>query len=142
MTGWLSLPLRLRAPSRGSGTPSRTAWREYPIESPGTGLDLGEAPARVRPLREHFGDGSAWSKPEESAALELARRLKWDCIRTRISLGQGEYALSIRGGALHIDLPGEPKYASEIDRERFFSLLGEARLDPETDAKVRGKPRG
>ena len=139
--GWLSVPLRLRAhPGLGDAVSHRMARMSHRIA--GTGLELGEAPARVRPLRERFGDGSAWSGREESAALELARRLKWDCVRTRISLGQGEYTLSVRGGELHIDLPGEPRYAPEIDRERFFSLLGEARLDPETDAKVRGKPRG
>ena len=139
--GWLSVPLRLRAhPGLGDAVSHRMARMSHRVA--GTGLELGEAPARVRPLRERFGDGSAWSRPEESAALELARRLKWDCVRTRISLGQGEYTLSIRGGALHIDVPGEPTYASEIDRERFFAHLEGARLDSKTEARVRGKLGG
>ena len=64
----------------------------------GTGLELGEAPARVRPLRELFGDGATWRAGEKSAALELSKAHKWDCVHTRISLGPGEYRLTVKGG--------------------------------------------
>ena len=139
--GWLSLPLRLRShPGLVSAVSHRMAQMSHRIA--GTGFDLGDPPARVRPLRERFGDGSAWSGSEESAALELARLQKWDCTHTRISLGSGEYTLTIRGGSLHIDLPGEPRYSPRIDAERFFDLLAAARLDPKTEAKVRAKFRG
>ena len=139
--GWLSPPLRLRAgPRLADAVSHRMAKMSHRIA--GTGLDLGEPPARVRPLRERFGDGSAWSESEESAALDLARLQKWDCTHTRISLGSGEYTLTIRGGSLHIDLPGEPRYSPRIDAERFFDLLAAARLDPKTEAKVRAKFRG
>ena len=97
---------------------------------------------RVRPLRELFGDGSTWRCREKSAARELARAQKWDCVHTRINLGQGEYRLIVKGGSAHIDLPGEPKISPEIDLDRFFELLSAARLDHKTEAKIRGELRG
>ena len=93
----------------------------------GTGLDLGRAPARVRPLRELFGDGSTWRSRERSAALALAKAEKWDCVHTRIGLGPGECTLTVKGSSTYIDLPGEPRISSEIDLERFFESLAGAR---------------
>ena len=139
--GWLNLPLRLRAhPGLSAAVSHRMARIAHRIA--GTGLDLGEPPVRIRPLRELFGDGSAWRSSEKSAALELARSQKWDCVRTRISLAQGEYKLTVEGGRTHIDLPGEPIISPEIDRDRFFDSLAKARPDHKTEAKVRGKLRG
>ncbi len=139
--GWLGLPLRLRAhPGLANAVSHRMAQMSHRIA--GTGFDLGDPPARVHPLREQFGDGSAWSASEKAAALELARLQKWDCIHTRISLRPGKYSLTVKGGSAHIDLPGEPKYSTRIDAERFFDLLAAARLDPKTEAKVRAKLPG
>ena len=139
--GWSRLPLRLRASRELSDAVShRMAQMSH--RSAGTGLDLGEAPVRVRPLRELFGDGSTWRSREKSAARELARAQKWDCVHTRINLGQGEYRLVVKGGSAHIDLPGEPKISPEIDLDRFFELLSAARLDHKTEAKIRGELRG
>ena len=138
--GWLSLPLRLRShPGLSDAVSHRMARMSHRIA--GTGLDLGKLPARVRSLRELFGDGSAWRAREKSAAVELARAQKWDCVHTRISLGAGEYRLTVRGGATHIDLPGEPRISPEVDLERFLDLLTVARLDPRTETKVRAKFR-
>ena len=139
--GWLSLPLRLRAhPGLADAVSHRMAKMSHRIA--GSGLDLGEPPARVRPLRERFGDGSAWRVAEESAALELARMHKWDCVHTRINLGPGEYRLTVKGGSTQIELPGEPRISPKVDLERFFTCLAAARLDPKTEAKVRAKFRG
>ena len=134
--GWLGLPLRLRAGRALSDAVShRMARMSHRIA--GTGLDLGRAPARVRPLRELFGDGSTWRSREKSAALALAKAEKWDCVHTRIGLGPGEYTLTVKGGSTFIDLPGEPRISPEIDLDRFFESLAGARLDPEAEAKAR-----
>ena len=139
--GWLGLPLRLRAhPALADAVSHRMARMSHRLA--GSGLDLGEPPARVQPLRERFGDGSAWRAAEKSAALALARMQKWDCVHTRINLGPGEYRLTVRGGSTLIDLPGEPRVSPEIDSERFLEYLANARLDSETEAKVRAKFRG
>ena len=134
--GWMNLPLRLRAGRELSDAVShRMARLSHRVA--GTGLDLGEAPERVRPVRELFGDGSIWRSREKSAALTLARAQKWDCIHTRISLGAGEYRLVVKGGSTHIDVPGEPGVSPEVDLDRFFELLAGTRLDHATEAKIR-----
>ena len=108
----------------------------------GTGLDLGEPPARVRPLRELLGDGSVWRAGERTAALELAKSQKWDCVHTRINLGPGEYRLTVKGGSTVIELPGEPRIEPEVERGRFLELLAETRLDPGAEGKARKKLGG
>ena len=138
--GWLNLPLRLRShPGMSAAVSHRMARMSHRIA--GTNLDLGEAPARVRPLRELFGDGSTWRSGERAGALELARARKWDCVHTRITLGPGEYRLTVKGGSTQIEVPGEPGISPEVDRARLFDLLARARLDPETEAKVRKQLR-
>ena len=134
--GWMSLPLRFRTGRKLSNAVShRMASLSHRIA--GTGLLLGDAPPRVQPLREVFGDVSAWRRPEKSAALALARLQKWNCVHTQINLGPGEYKLTVRGSSTLIELPGEPRISPEIDTGRFFDLLGRTRLDQASEAKVR-----
>ena len=139
--GWMDLPLRLRAGRELSDAVShRMARLSHQIA--GTDLDLGDAPARIRPLRELFGDGSNWRSRERSAAGALAKAQKWDCAHTRIRLRQGEYKLTVAGGSTYIDLPGEPHVSLAIDLDRFFELLARARPDHETEAKIRKEIEG
>ena len=139
--GWTKLPLRLRGGrALADAVSHRMARLSHRIAD--TGLDLGEAPARVRPLRELFGDGSTWRAGEKAAALELARAKKWDCVHTTIHLRPGAYRLTVRGGSAQIELPGEPKISPEIDLERFFERLSASRLDHNVEANVREKLRG
>ncbi len=134
--GWMNLPLTLRAGRELSDAVShRMACLSHRIA--GTGLELGEAPPRVRPLRELFGDGSKWRSGEQSAALTLARTQKWDCVHTRIGLGAGEYRLVVKAGSVSIEVPGEPRISPEVDRDRFFELLSGVRLDHATEVRVR-----
>ena len=134
--GWRNLPLRLRGPQRLSAAVShRMAQLAHRLA--GSGLDLGDAPAMPAPLRELFSDGARWRARERAAALELARLHQWDCVHTRITLAPGEYKLSVKSGSTYIEIPGMPKIAPEVDRDRFLSLLANARLDGETEAKVR-----
>ena len=139
--GWLGLPLRLRGhPALSDAVSHRMARMSHRFA--GSGLDLGEPPARVQSLRERFGDGSAWRPAEKSAALELARAQEWDCVSTRINLGPGEYRLTVKGGSTLIELSGEPRASPEIDRDRFFEYLASTRLDPGAEATVRKKLGG
>ena len=134
--GWLRFPLRLRAvPGLSHAVSHRMARISHRIA--GTELELGDPPARTRPLRELFIDGSDWRSSGKSAALGLARTQKWDCVDTRISLGRGEYRLSVRGGSAHIDMAGEPKISPQVDIVKFSNHLRKSRLDPRVEAKVR-----
>lgn len=139
--GWQRLPLPLRAASGLSDAVShRMARMAHRIAR--TRFDLGDAPARVASLRELFGDGSHWRRMEQSAALDLARTQKWDCIDTRISLGRGEYNLSVSGGSAHIDMRGEPKVTARINIAKFLDHLAESRLEPKIEEGVRKRLRG
>ena len=138
--GWLGLPLRLRAiPGLSAAVSHRMAQMAQRLA--GADLDLGDRPPRVRPLRELFGDGSSWGPRESRAALELARANRWDCVRTRISLSRGDYTLTVEGGAAHIEVPGEPRIAAQVDPDRFFACLAGGRGRPDKESKVRGMLR-
>ena len=54
----------------------------------------------------------------------------------------GEYKLSVKGGSTYLEVPGIPKTAPDVDRDRFLSLLADARPDGETEAKVRRTLQG
>ena len=133
--GWLGLPHRLRAvPGLAEAVSHRMASMAHRMA--GTELSLGESSPRIRTLRELL-----MLDQNSSAALDLARRLKWDCIRTRISLGRGKYQLVVAGGSAHVDMAGEPKVDSRVDPARFLRYLAESRLDPKVESKVRGSLR-
>ena len=134
--GWMRLPLRLRGGRELSDAVShRMARLSHRIA--GTGLDLGEPPPRVRPLRELFGDGSTWRSREQSAAQTLAKAQKWDCVHTRIRLSAGRVPARRQGWLdVHRGARRAPDFP-EIDRDRFFQLLSGVRLDHGTEAKVR-----
>ena len=134
--GWVGLPLPLRAvPGLADAASHRMAQMAHRIA--GTDLDLGTPPARARPLRELFGDGRTWGAKENAAATELAQASKWDCVRTRINLGQGEYKLTVHGSSVHIELSGKPGLDTRVDPERFFHCLAETRVGTNVEEKVR-----
>lgn len=134
--GWQKLSLRLRShPRLRSAVSHRMAHMAHRIA--GTDISLGKSPDRIRPLLELLSDGSAWKSSEKKAALTLARESKWDCIRTRITLGQGEYGITVQENSVNIDLRGEPKINSEIELDRFFNYLSKACMDPEVEAGIR-----
>lgn len=56
---------------------------------------------------------------------------------TRITLGQGEYGITVQENSVNIDLRGEPKINSEIELDRFFNYLSKACMDPEVEAGIR-----
>ena len=134
--GWLGLPLRLRG-RQGLSAAVSHRMAEMAHRLSGTELDLGPGPVRPLPLRELFADRAEWRAREESAALELARLRRWDCVHTRINLVPGEYRLTVKSGSAYLELPGTPKISPEIERDRFLRLIANTRLDCETETKVR-----
>ncbi len=139
--GWLGLPVDLRtlpglAPDELQTAVSyRMARLAHTMA--GADLDLGACPARIRPLRELFGEDRDWGARERAAALELSRAHKWDCIRTRVTLAKGEHSLVVHGGRVHIDVVGEPSVVVTIDRDRFYDHLASGRLAARAEARAR-----
>lgn len=134
-SGWLSLPLSLR----GGSTVSRAVSHRMASMShrmAGTGFDLGPAPERPKPLAEWFL--GSWSARQRSAALELARAQGWNCVETRVKLGQGDYRMEVGRGGMEIVFPGEAKAVdTAVEKGRFLKLLTEtAIVDPRIEARV------
>lgn len=134
--GWINLPTRLRlGQDLTKAVSHRMARLSHQVA--GTEFTLGDIPPRVRPLRELFSGSSAWRSKEQEAALALARKEKWNCIRTCVTLRGGEYKLMVKGRSVQIQLPGEPKVTPEIDKNEFLKLLAESRLDDKSAAPIR-----
>ena len=59
-------------------------------------------------------------------------------LRTRISLGKGDYQLQVDGRGVHLLLDGDVKaVATEIDWDGLLERLGETSIPAKLDAKVR-----
>ncbi len=70
--GWMELPLELRSGREISDAVAhRMAHLSHLLS--GTGVDLGDAPPRVRPLRELFGDGGNRRSREKPRRCGLSR---------------------------------------------------------------------
>ena len=136
--GWLGLPLQLRN-FVGSQAAILHRMAAMAHRMAGTGLNLGAPPPRPLPLRELFLVGpKGWSTAQKDAALVLARKCKWDCIQTRVSLGKGDYRLVVDGGGMHIIVAGEAKaVATEIDREQFLRALASTPISDKQDRQAR-----
>ena len=138
-SGWMGLPAQVRAQPglREAVTHRMAALAQWHRQ---TGLDLGPAPERVRPLRELLAPREGtWGKAQQAGALTLARGMGWSQVmQTRISLGKGDYRLQIDGRGAHLLLDGEVKaVTTEIDREGLFARLAEAAIPARLDAQVR-----
>ena len=103
------------------------------------GIDLGPAPPRCVPLRELLKREDKGGKNKRNeVALKLAREYKWDCIKTRISLGKGDYRLVVDGGGAHIFLPGEVKaVTTEVDMLMFMEKLASTTVTSSIENKIR-----
>ena len=135
--GWERLPLSVRQfPGLSEAVAHRMARMAHSLMR--TGINLGDAPARCRPLRELFSASLEWNSRQRDAAMVLADKSGWDCIRTTISLGRGEYRLRVSAEDVQLVLRGEPKSVyTEFDRDRFYESIASERVPLELEAKVR-----
>ena len=128
--GWIGLPVELRSLH---GLEDAVAHRMAALgqQLAGTGVHLGDPPPRPRFAREWFVAGEEkWSVRQHGAALDLARRKRWDCIRTTISLGKGEYRLRIDAKGVHLELEGDVAAPiAEVQRDAFLEQLGKSHLE-------------
>lgn len=136
---WMELPQSVRdIPGLAAATGHRMAAMAHRLQH--SGLELGPAPPRVRPLRELLSAGDAdWSKQQREAALTLVREMGWQALlRTRISLGKGDYRLQVDGRGLHLVLDGDVKAVrTEVDPARLLRQLVSVEVPTKLEARVR-----
>ncbi len=134
--GWLGLPVALRGtPELTAAVTHRMAARAHRVNN--SGFHLGETPPRVIPLRELLGDADT----HQEAALLLARRMGWSCIRSRIVLRRGEYRLAVERSAATIDFDGEAPLATWVDHDELLARLASEQIGPKVEQEVRQRAR-
>lgn len=136
--GWLGLPVELRdIPGLKEAVSHRMAAMAH--RKAKTGINLGIAPPRPKSMRELFASvPNDWSKAQKEAAVFLAKECKWDCIQTRVSLGKGDYRLTIDSSGVHILLEGEAKAViTEVAQNKFFISLAQTPIPCKLDQKIR-----
>jgi len=120
--GWMRMPASLRE-SNGLNrvVPDYMAHLSHWLS--GSDLGLGPLPDRPRSLRELLSEKRSDIKVN-NAALYIARACKWDCIKTCIKLGKGDYQLLIDGSGASLLLDGDVKAVeSGVDQEKFMAFL-------------------
>jgi hypothetical protein len=136
--GWIGLPVELRSLH---GLEDAVSHRMATLgqKLAGTGILLGDPPPRPRFAREWFaGAEEVWSARQQTAAVDVARRKRWDCIRTSISLGKGEYRLRIDTKGAHIIMDGDiPAPVSEVRRHAFLEHLASSQLEAADLERIR-----
>jgi len=132
--GLLGVPLELRG---GCASSAAITHRMAALSQrmAGSGMELGAAPRRRNPLAEYFI--GTWGAREREAALDLARRQKFDCIETRVALPNGAYALDVNRGGMELVLRGEAKaVTTAANREQFLGCLRQAVVEPKHEQAV------
>ncbi len=134
--GWMSLD-RLFKQQQGCNTFVPNLMAVLAHRFAGTDMVLPKVDAPFL-LSEYFSTEN-WSKSRQDAAVYLAKKKKWKCVTTRISLGRGDYQLSVDAGGVDIVLDGEVKAVrTEVDREQFNSAFAQLHIiEPKLDAELR-----
>ncbi|MCP5535910.1 MAG: hypothetical protein H7A51_06705 [Akkermansiaceae bacterium] len=130
--GWMGLPLDLRGTTQKMTHAIEHRMASMAHQLSGSNIQLGEPPSRPRVLRELFSlTDNQWSKKQMNAALNLARSMKWDCIRTTITLAKGDYQMHIDGKGIHIEFDGEVKAVNaSVDPTLFLEKISSSSIKP------------
>ena len=134
--GWMGLSYSLKQQQRcDSFVPHVMAMLAHRFSETGMVFPKIEAPLL---LCEHF-HGERWSKKQQDAAAHLAKKLKWNCVSTSISLGRGDYHLKVGSTGVDILLDGEVKAVrTVVNKEKFSFLLSDLYvLEPKIDTEIR-----
>ena len=135
--GWMRMPAQLRESNDlNLVVPAYMAYLSHQLS--GSSLEFGPLPDRPRSLRELLSQKRS-DKKVDNAALYIARACKWDCIKTRIKLGKGDYQLIIDGSGASLVLDGDVKAVeAEVDPTKFMAFLSS---ESDIPAKVENEAR-
>jgi hypothetical protein len=130
--GWMGLPLSFRNRTPGLIKPIEHRMATMAHQILNTEISLGNPPQRPRSLQELFIlHDNKWNKKQAEVALNIAKRTKWQCITTQITLGKGAYKMFIDGKGTHIEFEGETKaVTSAVDPFKFLEHLQTSEIEP------------
>ncbi len=135
---WLQMPKELRDPEVSAYVAYRMAVAEHLRCRDDFTLT---SPPGPKPLRELFtAPGSEGNSSQNGVALKLAKMCNWnDCVRTRITLAEGDYPDSFERNDLQLVLPGRVVASTEeVEVAIFLRRLGQwPPIDPKIEAEVR-----
>ena len=138
--GWLQLPKELRDQDVSAYVIYRMSDAEHRKQGDNLAMD---APPRPKPLRELFTSPSGeWNSAQKDVAVELARKCDWDdCIRTRITLAEGDFPENFERKGLQVVLPGRvTTVTEEVDEAKFLHRLGQwPPIAPRIESEARKK---
>ncbi len=85
-----------------------------------------------------------WTKRQRDGALKLARGMGWqEVLKTRISLGKGDYRLQVDGRGAHLLIDGDVKAVNtEVDPGLLFESLAKTSVPLKIEADVRSAMKG
>jgi len=121
---WLQIPREMRRPDLSAYVSFRMAGAEHRRQGNDLVMD---APRRPSPLIELFASsGGGLNGMTKGLALEFAVQSNWhDCIRTRITLAQGDWPERFERKGSQIVLPGRIKCTEELVESVFLRRLGQ-----------------
>jgi hypothetical protein len=136
--GWIGLSKDLREfPGLGLAVSHRIAQMSHRLS--GTQIYFSNPPSKPETLfRLLSSDSGPLSKSQNDAALYVARKMKWDCIETRIKLGKGDYQLEVTSSGIQLKLDGDINaVVTGVMQGKFKDYLCNSVIPAKLDRKVR-----
>ena len=140
--GWRRLPVGLR-PGRALADAVSHRMASLAHRMAESGLDLGEPPPRVKPLRELFSGAEPWGGAAEQAALFMmrskTRSKEWACKETLVHIPPGADSKPASDGGLVFRVPHRPHMSAGVNRQKFLEHLAAVRGEGKEEAAARRK---
>ena len=105
-----------------------------------SGVSMGEPLPRPVTLRELFAPSAkgVLSPIQTKAALEMAQRMNWKCVRTMVDIRPGEFKVSVDARGVHIQAEGDlASVRVEPEMDEFQRVLGEVKPGDEIERDSR-----
>jgi hypothetical protein len=136
---WLGVPSEFRnMPGLYQAVSQRVAASAHRLSQ--SGVSMGEPLPRPVTLRELFAPSAkgVLSPIQTKAALEMAQRMNWKCVRTMVDIRPGEFKVSVDARGVHIQAEGDlASVRVEPEMDEFQRLLGEVKPGDEIERDIR-----
>ena len=135
--GWLALDRDLRHGARFISETNNFMARM--LQQPEHKLEWESPKPPLLPLYRRLAPAKDGREEKKAAQLrlDLARKMKWDCIHTSIQLPPGSYPMNVSRAGIEIRFTGEPRYVVVgVDNDSFFKQLEQMPLPRNIAAEI------